>query len=117
MVMATEVLPPAQPAYVLRGHSTQIHALHFTPGNQRLLTADAEGWVISWNLAVKRPAAVWKAHANAILAVGSWGSTSIITYARAPDSTCVRSNRALLLAMEETTSCWSGSLPSRTKRI
>lgn len=80
--MTTELLPPAQPAFILRGHSAQIHALHFTHGNTRLLTADAEGWTISWNLAFKRPVAVWKAHDSAILAVGSWSSDRIITHGR-----------------------------------
>ncbi|KAF6229232.1 hypothetical protein HO133_007348 [Letharia lupina] len=80
--MTTELLPPAQPAFILRGHSAQIHALHFTQGNTRLLTADAEGWVVSWNLSFKRPVAVWKAHDNAILGVGSWGSDRIITHGR-----------------------------------
>lgn len=78
--MTAELLPPAQPAFVLRGHSAQIHALHFTHGNTRLLTADAEGWTVSWNLALKRPVAVWKAHENAILGIGSWSSDRIITY-------------------------------------
>ena len=78
--MTAELLPPAQPTFVLRGHSAQIHALHFTPGNTRLLTADAEGWTVSWNLAFKRPVAVWKAHGNAILGIGSWSSDRIITY-------------------------------------
>ena len=77
--MTTELLPPAQPAFVLRGHSAQIHAVHFTHGNTRLLTADAEGWTVSWNLAFKRPVAVWKAHDNAILGIGSWSSDRIIT--------------------------------------
>lgn len=77
--MATELLPPAQPAFILRGHSAQIHALHFTHGNTRLLTADAEGWIVSWNLAIKRPVAVWKAHDEAILGIGSWGTDRIIT--------------------------------------
>ncbi|KAG8527564.1 uncharacterized protein KY384_007717 [Bacidia gigantensis] len=80
--MAAQNLPPAQPAFILRGHTAQIHALHFTPGNDRLLTADADGWLVSWNLAFKRPAAVWKAHSNAILAVGSWGPEIIITHGR-----------------------------------
>ena len=79
MVMATEVLPPPQPAFILRGHTAQIHALHFTQGNARLLTADAEGWIISWDLAYRRPVAVWKAHSNSILAVGLWGPERIIT--------------------------------------
>ena len=78
--MTTELLPPAQPAFVLRGHSAQIHAVHFTHGNNRLLTADAEGWTVSWNLAFKRPVAVWKAHGSAILGIGSWSSDRIITY-------------------------------------
>lgn len=78
--MASPILPPAQPAFVLRGHSAQIHALHFTLANKRLLTADADGWVVSWNLSYKRPVAVWKAHNNAILGLGSWGPDRVITY-------------------------------------
>lgn len=77
--MSGELLPPAQPAFMLRGHSAQIHALHFTEGNTRLLTADADGWIVSWNLSFKRPVAVWKAHGNAILGVGTWGSDRVIT--------------------------------------
>jgi len=78
--MSSQLLPPAQPAFVLRGHSAQIHALHFTSGNSRLLTGDADGWAVSWNLAYKRPVAVWRAHENAILGLGSWGRDRIITY-------------------------------------
>ena len=74
-----ESLPPAQPSFVLRGHSAQIHALHFTQANTRLLTGDADGWIVSWNLAFKRPVAAWKAHENAILGLGSWGSDRIMT--------------------------------------
>lgn len=77
--MASKRLPPAQPAYVLRGHAFQIHALHFYKGN--LLTGDADGWLVSWSLAYKRPAAVWKAHENAILGLATWGDDRIITYA------------------------------------
>ncbi len=77
--MSGELLLPAQPAFILRGHSAQIHALHFTEGNTRLLTADADGWIVSWNLSFKRPVAVWKAHGNAILGVGTWGSDRVIT--------------------------------------
>lgn len=78
--MASELLPPAQPAYVLRGHAAQVHALHFTPENLRLLTGDADGWVVSWNLAFKRPAASWKAHEKTVLGLGSWGHDRIITW-------------------------------------
>ncbi|KAL8747184.1 MAG: hypothetical protein Q9190_000891 [Brigantiaea leucoxantha] len=80
--MSSEVLPPAQPAFILRGHSAHVQALHFTSGNTRLLTADADGWVVSWNLSFKRPVAVWKAHANAILGLGSWLQDRIITHGR-----------------------------------
>lgn len=79
MCQKKEVKPPAQPAFILRGHSVQIHAVHFTPGNRRLLTGDADGWVISWNLSFKRPVAVWKAHAKTILGLGSWGNDILIT--------------------------------------
>lgn len=96
--MTTELLPPAQPAFILRGHSAQIHAVHFTDGNTRLLTADAEGWIVSWNLAFKRPVAVWKAHDNAILSVGSWSSDRIIT--------CVPNEKAVLHAPADS-KCYS----------
>lgn len=78
--MAAELLPPAQPAYVLRGHSAQVHALHFTQENLRLFTGDADGWVVSWNLAFKRPVASWKAHEKTVLGLGSWGHDRIITW-------------------------------------
>ena len=35
--------PPAQPAFVLRGHSAQIHAIHFLDDNSCLLTGDGDG--------------------------------------------------------------------------
>ena len=78
--MASELLPPAQPAYVLRGHSAQVHALHFSQENLRLFTGDADGWVVSWNLAFKRPVASWKAHEKTVLGLGSWGHDRIITW-------------------------------------
>lgn len=80
--MSSEPLPPLQPSFVLRGHSAQIHAVHFIHGNTRLLTGDADGWVVSWNLTFKRPVAVWQAHTNAILGIGSWGNNRIITHGR-----------------------------------
>lgn len=78
--MASELLPPAQPAFVLRGHSAQVHALLFTQGTSRLLTGDADGWIVSWSLVSKRAVAVWKAHRNAVLGLGSWGEDRIITW-------------------------------------
>jgi WD40 repeat protein len=70
---------PVQPSYVLRGHSAQVHALRFLRGNSRLLSGDAEGWVILWDVASKRAVAVWKAHGSAILAVNVWGEDAVLT--------------------------------------
>ncbi|KAL8676530.1 MAG: hypothetical protein Q9186_006961 [Xanthomendoza sp. 1 TL-2023] len=80
--MSSEQLSPAQPSFVLRGHSAQIHAVRFIQGNTRLLSADAEGWLVSWSLAAKRPVAVWRAHTNAVLGISSWGHDRIITHGR-----------------------------------
>lgn len=73
-------LPPAQPTYVFRGHTAQIHALHFFRQNLRLLSGDAHGWVVLWSMTIRRPVAVWKAHSNAILGLGSWKNDRIITF-------------------------------------
>jgi len=72
-------LPPAQPSYILRGHTAQIHAVHFYRDNLRLLSGDADGWVILWDIPIKRPLAVWRAHGNAILGLHSWEEDKIIT--------------------------------------
>lgn len=81
-LLQSSTLPPAQPDYVLRGHAAQIHCVHFLRQNLRLLTGDADGWVILWNLAIKRPVAVWKAHGGSVLGLGSWGvgEENIITF-------------------------------------
>ena len=72
--------PLAQPVYILRGHATQIHAVHFFRNNSRLVTGDADGWVVVWSLAFKRPVVVWRAHDSAILGVAPWGNERLITY-------------------------------------
>jgi len=76
--------PPPTPKYVLRGHTSQIHATHFLRRNTRLLTGDASGHVVLWDTTTKRPAAVWRAHDNTILALGHWPSRddNIITHGR-----------------------------------
>lgn len=68
-----------QPAYIFRGQASQIHATAFIRHNSRLITADADGWLVIWSLAIKRPVAVWKAHEGAILGVKAWGDEKIIT--------------------------------------
>jgi WD40 repeat protein len=75
----TSALPPAQPSYILRGHTSQIHSVQFVRQNRRLLTGDADGWVVYWKLETKRPLAVWKAHHGAILGTGEWGRDRLIT--------------------------------------
>ena len=80
-LLESSTLPPAQPVYVLRGHTAQIHAVHFYTDNLRLISGDADGWVVIWNVPIRRPVAVWQAHKDVILGVGSWGEDKIITYA------------------------------------
>jgi ASTRA-associated protein 1 len=80
-LIQSSTLPPAQPAYVLRGHTAQIHAVHFLRDNLRLLTGDAEGWVVLWNVPIRRPAAVWRAHIDVLLGLGNWDDDKIITSA------------------------------------
>ncbi|PWY95894.1 WD repeat protein [Aspergillus sclerotioniger CBS 115572] len=61
--------PPATPTYILRGHAAAIHALQIFHQNLRLVSGDADGWIVVWDLVFKRPLAVWKAHDGAVLEV------------------------------------------------
>ncbi|KAF2873307.1 WD40-repeat-containing domain protein [Massariosphaeria phaeospora] len=79
---ASPALPPAQPAYIFRGHTSQIHSLQFVRGNTRLVTGDADGWIVCWRLESKRPVAVWRAHDAAILGTAEWGPDKILTHGR-----------------------------------
>ncbi|EYE95780.1 WD40 repeat domain-containing protein [Aspergillus ruber CBS 135680] len=58
---------PATPTYILRGHASPIHALHLFANNLRLISGDAEGWIIVWDMVSKRPVVSWKAHGGAVL--------------------------------------------------
>ncbi|KAF2129470.1 WD40 repeat-like protein [Dothidotthia symphoricarpi CBS 119687] len=78
----SSALPPAQPSYILRGHASQIHNVQFVRQNTRLLTGDADGWVVFWKVETKRALAVWKAHDGAILGTAEWGNEKIITHGR-----------------------------------
>lgn len=75
-------LPVPQPAYAFRGHVSQIHAIAFIRGNQRLLTGDADGWVVLWDTVTRRPTAVWQAHVGSLLGLGAWGTDRIITHGK-----------------------------------
>ncbi|KAB8255800.1 WD repeat protein [Aspergillus pseudonomiae] len=80
MSAPTQLQPPASPTYILRGHASPIHALHIFHQNLRLISGDADGWVIVWDLVFKRPVAVWKAHEGAILEVKGFSfSNEIVT--------------------------------------
>ncbi|KAH6676322.1 WD40-repeat-containing domain protein [Halenospora varia] len=79
--MASQEAPP-QPAYILRGHGAQVHSTAFIRGNSRLVTGDAEGWIVVWSLEIKRPVAVWRAHEGAILGADAWGVDKLITHGK-----------------------------------
>ncbi|EJT78256.1 WD repeat-containing protein [Gaeumannomyces tritici R3-111a-1] len=73
---------PAQPRAILRGHKAQVHAAVFIRGGDRLVTGDAEGFVVVWDLTIMRPRAVWKAHEDVLLGVREWGHKRLITHGR-----------------------------------
>ncbi|KAK3324368.1 WD40-repeat-containing domain protein [Cercophora scortea] len=81
-VMAAESTLPARPKSILRGHKAQVHAAAFIRRNERLLTGDAEGFLVAWDLTIMRPKAVWRPHTSAILGVSGWGPDKIITHGR-----------------------------------
>ncbi|KAH8688172.1 WD40-repeat-containing domain protein [Ilyonectria robusta] len=70
------------PKAILRGHKAQVHSATFIRGNSRLVTGDAEGYVVVWDLTIMRPRAVWRAHESAILGVQGWGNDKIISHGR-----------------------------------
>ena len=67
------------PKAILRGHNAQIHSATFIRGNARLVTGDAEGYVVLWDFTIMRPRAVWRAHESAILGVRGWGDDKVIS--------------------------------------
>ena len=71
--------PPAQPSYIFRGHSSAVHSLLFTHNNARLISGDANGWVVVWDVAIRRSIAVWRAHGSVVLGIGTWGDDKLIT--------------------------------------
>ncbi|KAJ5098303.1 hypothetical protein N7532_005304 [Penicillium argentinense] len=76
----------ATPVYILRGHAAPIHALYVFSQNLRLVSGDAEGWIVVWDLVTKRPVTVWKAHKGAVLEVKGFsiqgGGSEIYTHGR-----------------------------------
>ena len=80
--MTETKLAPAQPTYVLRGHAAPVHCVQFVNSNAHLITGDAEGWVVIWDVTTKRPLSVWRAHDEALLATAAWAPDRIITHGR-----------------------------------
>ncbi|UPL03486.1 hypothetical protein LCI18_014420 [Fusarium solani-melongenae] len=70
------------PKSILRGHKSQVHAAAFIRSNERLVTGDADGFVVVWDLTIMRPKAVWRAHEQAILGIRGWGDYKLITHGR-----------------------------------
>lgn len=71
-------LPPATPAFVLRGHAAPVHTLQFYKRNAFLVSGDSEGWIVVWSVTSKRSVACWRAHEGSILGIKAWGN-SVIT--------------------------------------
>ncbi|KAI2479683.1 WD domain containing protein [Pyrenophora tritici-repentis] len=74
--------PPALPTCILRGHASQIHCVQFVRQNSCLLTGDADGYVVYWDLSTSRALEAWKAHDGPILGVAQWGHGRMITHGR-----------------------------------
>ncbi|SPO01402.1 related to ASTRA-associated protein 1 [Cephalotrichum gorgonifer] len=72
----------AHPKAILRGHKSQVHVARFVHNNERLVTGDAEGFLVVWDLTIMRPRAVWRAHQKTILGVEEWGPERLVTHGR-----------------------------------
>lgn len=64
-----DLVPSTAPKYILRGHGAAIHAVRLFAQNLRLVSGDADGWVVVWDMVTKRPTVSWKAHESAVLEV------------------------------------------------
>jgi hypothetical protein len=69
-----------------RNHMPPLHQKQYAP-RQRVprktgpvaKSSDADGWVVLWDMATRRPATVWKAHDASVLSIRDWGSSKLIT--------------------------------------
>jgi WD40 repeat protein len=105
----------ATPIYILRGHASPIHALHIYSQNLRLVSGDANGWVVVWDLVTKRPVTAWKAHEGAILEARGFnigeGVTEIYTYGDSTSFLAILLTSAIDMAVTTNYAC--GSLDQR----
>ncbi|CAI2173318.1 15885_t:CDS:2, partial [Funneliformis geosporum] len=63
----TDSSTPLIPIYIFRGHKDQINHLEFYQNNTRLISGDAGGIIIIWNMKTMRPTLQFKAHNEGIL--------------------------------------------------
>lgn len=80
-ISSTQGRPP-EPVYILRGHASAVNSLLFLRGNLRLLSGDSSGFIVLWDLTIKRPTAVWKAHGEGIIGIDGWTDGRILTQGR-----------------------------------
>ena len=72
--------PPPDPAFVLRGHDTILHAIAFCRSDGGLLAAAGDdGLVRVWDLETRRPALEFAASPGAVLTVKSLRDTRLLT--------------------------------------
>ncbi|KAL1918090.1 uncharacterized protein VTP21DRAFT_3356 [Calcarisporiella thermophila] len=64
------------PSYVFRGHTSQVNTILFTNDNRNLISGDADGYIIVWNLKTRRPLHRFRGHEDSIIAV--WPLDGII---------------------------------------
>jgi WD40 repeat protein len=71
------LLPSSAPKYILRGHGAAIHAVRLFAQNLRLVSGDADGWIVVWDMVTKRSIVSWKAHQSAVLEVKAFQFGSV----------------------------------------
>jgi ASTRA-associated protein 1 len=85
-------LPPS-PVYVFRGHVAEITAIQFIKTDTQFVSghcilthradySDTDGWIVGWDMASRRPNAVWHGHGASVLSIREWGTDKLITYPR-----------------------------------
>jgi hypothetical protein len=42
--------------------------------------SDADGWIVVWDMAPRRPVAVWRGHEAGVLSIRNWDTDKLLTY-------------------------------------
>ncbi|KAK7033020.1 WD40 repeat-containing protein [Favolaschia claudopus] len=72
---------PPSPTHLIRSHSSDVTAVHFSNDNERLYSGDASGRVVVTSTRSLRAFASWLAHTDSILGLQEWGPR-IVTHSR-----------------------------------